>query len=116
MVYNVYKTTVEPKKKPLWQNMRPSAAQSVRENRASLRRTGTGKVIDKEGNRMVNRTSDQKRTREQIMQDINRKLPLLPRDQQNMVAAFAQGIRAGLACRAPDATVSAGQHAPAGKP
>lgn len=49
---------------------------------------------------MASRIGEQKRTKTQIMQDIDRKLPALPRDQQNMVLAFAQGIRAGLAFRA----------------
>lgn len=49
---------------------------------------------------MASRIGEQKRTKAQIMQDIDRKLPTLPRDQQNMVLAFAQGIRAGFAFRA----------------
>ena len=40
---------------------------------------------------MASRIGEQKRTKAQIMQDIDRKLPTLPRDQQNMVLAFAQG-------------------------
>ena len=65
---------------------------------------------------MTYRNGEQKRTKEQILQDINRKLPMLPRDQQNMVAVFAQGIRAGLACRVRSASMFAAPHNPAGKP
>jgi hypothetical protein len=65
---------------------------------------------------MTYRNGEQKRTKEQILQDINRKLPMLPRDQQNMVAVFAQGIRAGLACSVRSASMFAVPHKPAGKP
>ena len=40
-----------------------------------------------------------------ILLEIDRKLPQLPPEQQNLVAAFAQGLLAGLALRAADGGV-----------
>lgn len=49
---------------------------------------------------MADRQGKPLRTKAQIMQDIDGKLPALPREQQNLVAAYAQGIRTGLVLRA----------------
>ena len=45
---------------------------------------------------MPHPTGALKRSKAQIMEDINRKLPALPRAQQNLVASYAQGICEGL--------------------
>lgn len=41
-----------------------------------------------------------KRTKSEILREIDTALPVLPLEQQNMVAAFAQGLRTGLSLRA----------------
>jgi len=46
-----------------------------------------------------------KRAKAEILRDINAALPGLPREQQNMVAAFAQGLQTGLSLRTSDEPV-----------
>lgn len=48
---------------------------------------------------MAYEPSGRRRTKAQILEDIDRKLPTLPRAEQNLVAAYAHGIRTGLALR-----------------
>ena len=45
------------------------------------------------------------RNKTRILLEIDRKLPQLPPEQQNLVAAFAQGLLAGLSLRAADGGV-----------
>ncbi len=49
---------------------------------------------------MADRQAGIRRSKAQILQDIDSKLPTLPRDQQNLVAAYAHGVRTGLALQA----------------
>ena len=52
-----------------------------------------------------------------ILREIDRKLSELPSEQQNMAAAFAQGVRAGLAlCKRRRGASPGGAAAVSGKP
>ena len=55
------------------------------------------------------------RGKTRILLEIDRKLPQLPPEQQNLVAAFAQGLLAGLALRAADGGMPP-RTSPAAKP
>jgi hypothetical protein len=48
---------------------------------------------------MAHEPYSKRRTKAQILEEIDRKLPTLPRAEQNLVAAYAHGIRTGLALR-----------------
>ena len=55
---------------------------------------------------MPDSTTLSQRNKTRILLEIDRKLPQLPADQQNLVAAFAQGLLAGLSIRAAEGAVS----------
>ncbi len=48
---------------------------------------------------MAYEPGSRRRSKAQILADIDQKLPKLPRAEQNLVAAYAHGIRTGLALR-----------------
>jgi len=56
----------------------------------------------KEANPMSRTNQAPNRAKAEILRDINAALPSLPREQQNMVAAFAQGLQTGLSLRTSD--------------
>lgn len=55
---------------------------------------------------MPDPTTLSQRNKTRILLEIDRKLPQLPAEQQNLVAAFAQGLLAGLSIRAAEGGVS----------
>ena len=63
----------------------------------------------KEVNPLSHNNLRQKRNKAQIIAEIDSKLPSLPMAQQNLVAAYAQGIRTGLALQASFAAVTAAE-------